>query len=242
MIGKKLALAGMLILLLSPSAFAYLDQSFGVEVKVNADGNAKITEKTVFFLENEEEKKAFDYYLSLGKTTLFDWQRFSKNIKYHFSGSVSNLRIVATREFLIHPNAASVTLEYDAEKVMFLEQTSSRTTKYRFNTPLISLTSAKGEISLGNSMSFTLALPDDADAIKVSPDPGVGRKGKVITWTGPIFGIWDVEFVREGSLSSEVNEFFAKTVEDLRHNYLWLLLILFALLLVAKVIQQKTED
>ncbi|HLC38253.1 MAG TPA: hypothetical protein VJI71_02260 [Candidatus Norongarragalinales archaeon] len=239
----KVAVAGLMaIVLLSPGVFAYLDQSFAVTVKVGNDGNAKITEKTVFFLENEEEKKAFDYYLGLGKTTLFDWQRFSKNIKYHFSGSVSDLRIVATREFLVHPNAASVTLEYDADNVMLLEGISSRITKYRFNTPLISLTSAKGEISLGNAMSFTLELPDDADAIKVSPDPGVGRREKTITWTGPIFGVWDVEFIREGSLSSEVNAFFAQTVENLRHNYLWILLVLFALLLVAKVIQQKPQE
>ena len=239
---KKAFLLLLVLILFSSLSFAYLDRSFSVTVRVDETGNARIIEKTVFFLENDAEKNTFDYYLGLGNTTLFDWQRFSKSVKYHFSGSVSNLRIVAAREFSVHPNAASITLEYDAEKIMLLETISSRSTKYKFNTKLISLTSAKGEISLGNSMTFTIELPQDAESIKVTPDPGVGTEGKTITWTGPIFGIWDVEFVREASLSDEVNQFFHQTVEDLKNNYFWILLVLFGIILVVKFIQQQPEE
>ncbi|MFH1056251.1 MAG: hypothetical protein V1717_00415 [Candidatus Micrarchaeota archaeon] len=227
-----------LIALLAPSSFAYLDRSFSIYGHVFENGNAKITEKTIFFLETDAEKEAFEYYLRLGQTTLLDWKRFSKNIGYHFSGAVSNLKIVAAREFETHPNAASVTLEYDAEKVMGRATVSSRTTKYTLNTPLIALISAKGEISLGNSMSFTLEVPPDAQEIKVSPDPGSRRQKNVITWTGPIFGKWDVEFVREKSLSEEVNEFFNRSVEDFRNNYLIILLVLFAIIVAFKIVQK----
>lgn len=231
--------ATLFLVLFSGSAFAYLDQSFSVYSKVLDNGNAKITEKTVFFLETQAEKDAFDYYLRLGQTTLLDWKRFSKNIGYHFSGGVSNLRIVAAREFGVHPNAASVTLEYDAERVMGLEKISSRSTTYKLNTQLIALISSKGDISLGNGMSFTLEVPGDAQNIIVSPDPGALRQKNVITWTGPIFGKWDVEFAREESLSDEVNAFFAQSVQDLQKNYLFILLALFALVIVFKFLQKE---
>lgn len=237
----KLFALAIAIALLALPVQAYVDQSFSVHVKVDDSGNARITEKAVFLLENEAEKNTFEYYLGLGRTTLFDWQRFSKNIGYHFSGSVSDLKIVATREYQIHPNSASVTLEYNAENVMFFQKTTSRVTEYEFKSGLIALTSAKGEISLGNGMSFTLELPPDAENINVSPDPGSGKRGTTITWNGPILGIWDVSYIRENSLSQEVNEFFAKTLEDVKANYLWFLLVLFALVLVFKFIQKPEE-
>ena len=227
---------------LSPYALAYLDQSFSIYAKVAEDGNARITEKTVFFLENDLEKEAFDYYLRLGQTTLLDWKRFSKSIGYHFSGKVSTLRIVAKHEFDVHPNAASVTLEYDAEEIMQMQLFSARATKYTLNTPLIALISSKGEISLGNSMSFTLEVPRDAQEIKISPDPGVLREKNVITWTGPLHGKWDVEFTREKSLSDEVNQFFAKSVGDLQKNYFWVLLLGFALVVAVKFMQKPEEN
>ena len=149
------------------------------------------------------------------------------------------MRIVAAREFENHPDAASVTLEYNAANVMLLQKLSSRITKYSLNTPLIALISARGEISLRNGMSFTLELPVDAQEIKVSPDPGAGRQQNVITWQGPIFGKWDVEFIREDSLNQEVSEFFVKSVSDLRNNYLWVLLVLFGVVLVFKFLHPQ---
>ena len=231
--------AFLFALVLAGNAFAYLDQSFSLYAKVSEGGNAKITEKTVFFLENDAERDAFDYYLRLGNTTLFDWQRFSKSIKYHFSGGVSDLKIVAAREFSIHPNAASVTLEYDARNITLIEKASSRITRYDLNTQLIALISSKGEISLGNGMTLTLELPEEAQEIRVSPDPGPGRQKNIIKWQGPIFGRWDVEFILEKSLSDEVNEFFVKSVEDLRKNYLWLLILLFIAIVLFKFLSPQ---
>jgi len=236
-----LVFAALLLSVTARSANAYLDQSFSVYVKVLDSGDARITEKTVFFLETEAEKEAFDYYLHLGNTTLYDWKRFSQNIKYHFSGANSGLRIVAAREYEVHPNAASVTLEYDASGVMLLRQVSSRITKYTLNTPLIALISSKGEISLGNGMTFTMELPTDAQEINVSPDPGPGRQQNVISWRGPIFGKWDVEFQREKSLNQEVSEFFVQSLEDLRNNYLWLLLLFFAIIVGFKFFANQKE-
>lgn len=242
---NKLFFTAFVILTLaafSSSVFAYIDQSFSVYVKVLPDGNARITEKSTFFLENQAEQDAFDYFLHQGQTTLLDWKRFSKNIGYHFSGGVSNLHIVAAREYNIHPNAASVTLEYDAQNVMKMEKVSSRATKYTLNTLLIALISSKGEISLGNGMSFTIELPADSEEITVSPDPGASREKNIVTWTGPIFGRWDVEFMREESLSDEVNAFFSQSVRDLQQNYLWILLGLFAIVVIFKFLQKEEKD
>ena len=145
------------LLLLSSMLFAYTDRSFQVFAKVNSDGSGHVVEKTVFNVDNTVEKEAFEYTLALGKTTLGDWAKYSKNVRYHFSGSVFNPRIVAAREFAISSDAASITLEYDIGNLTTAQKIGSRTTFYQLNTQILLLSQNRGgEITLGNNMEFNL--------------------------------------------------------------------------------------
>jgi hypothetical protein len=215
-------------------ASAYTDQSFSAVVRVTADGDAHVTEKSVFYLDSEEESKAFNYLLSQGETTLADWQKFSGNVRYHFLGPLNNLNIIAAREYSVGSNAASISIEYDAQQLFLSRQLGVRTTRYELDRSRLDLAAGKpGEFSLGNSMQLEMIMPDDAINVEVNPEPGVVREEyNRLSWSGPITGKWDVSFEREIPLSQEVTEFFSRLYSDLTESYAaWLILLFLALVL-----------
>jgi len=230
-----LLIASLTSLVLALSVNAYTDYSFAATALVDANGNAHVVEKTVFTLDTEDERSEFDYYLSLSKTTLADWQKFSKKIKYHFTGSITGLKIIATLEFSISYSAASVTLEYDVSQLFLANQTTSRSTTYSLNHNALAFSSTRSdEISLGNGTQLTIILPEDALNIQVIPSPSLQKEKKVLSWIGPVSGKWDVVYAREKPLSVEVNEFFLQLYEQLSTSgaLLLILLVLLALVLI----------
>lgn len=218
-------------------ASAYTDYSFVATAQVDADGNAHVVEKTVFTLDTNDERSEFDYYLSLSKTTLADWQKFSKKIKYHFTGSITNLKIIASREFAISYSTASVTLEYDVSRLFKGNQTSSRITEYSLNQNTLAFSSTKSdEISLGTGMQLTIILPEDAFNIRVIPNPSLQKEKKILSWFGPVSGKWEITYKREKPLSMEVNEFFLQLYEQLSTSgILLILLAALAVLILLKI-------
>lgn len=217
------------------SCVAYTDRSFAMAAKIDAYGNAHVIEKSVFTLDTQTEIDEFDNYQGLGKTTIADWRKFSKNIKYHFTGSVINPSIIAAREFNLGYDSASVSVEYDVSGVFSLEITGKRITTYRLDDAKLAFggSANKGEITLGNNMQFEIELPSDALAVNVVPKPGVSQPERnKLVWRGPIVGKWAISFEREKSLTSEVSEFFVQLYEQL--STWWILLIIvfvfFALL------------
>ncbi len=214
---------------------AYTDYSFAVTAQVNEVGGAHVVEKSTFNLDTDAEREEFDNYQSLGRTTIADWRKFSKNIRYHFTGSVTNLRIIAAREFDVSSVTASVSMEYDVSSVFDSEKSGSRITRFSLNQGKLSFGGVenKGEISLGNNMKLMLVLPSDAIKIETAPEPGVTRPQRnVLVWAGPIVGKWDVFFEREKPLTTEVTEFFAKSYEELST---WWFLVIIAVLFVVLV-------
>jgi len=208
---------------------------------VDSDGNAHVVEKTVFTLDTDDERGEFDYYLGLSKTTLADWQKFSKKIKYHFTGSITNLKIIATREFSVSYSAASVTLEYEVAQLFGSNQTTSRITEYSLNHNALAFSSTRSdEISLGTGMQLTINLPEDALNVRVIPSPGLQKEKKVLSWTGPVSGRWDVVYEREKPLSTEVNDFFLQLYEQLSTSgVLLIILVAFAALILVKVVKTR---
>ncbi len=233
--------AALVLLVLTRLAGAYTDYSFTTTAQVDVDGNAHIIEKTVFTLDTNDERSEFDYYLGLSKTTLADWQKFSKKIKYHFTGSITNLKIIATREFSISYSAASVTIEYDVSKLFLGNQTTSRITEYSLNHNALAFSSTRSdEISLGTGMQLTIILPDDALNIRVIPSPGLQKENKTLIWFGPVNGKWDVVYAREKPLSAEVNEFFLQLYEQLSTSRVLLIMLVALLALVLfKIIKTR---
>lgn len=236
--------AAFALLVLAVLADAYTDYSFTATAQVDADGNAHVVEKTVFTLDTNDERGEFDYYLGLSKTTLADWQKFSKKIKYHFTGSITGLKIIVTREFSVSYSAASVTLEYEVSKLFEGNRTTSRITEYRLNHNALAFSSIKSdEISLGTGMQLTILLPDDALNIRVIPSPGLQNEKKVLSWSGPVSGKWDVVYYREQPLSWEVNVFFLQLYEQLSTSgALLLILVVLAALILFKAFKTRKHS
>ncbi|MFH0835547.1 MAG: hypothetical protein V1834_00090 [Candidatus Micrarchaeota archaeon] len=226
-------------LLFALLAGAYTDESLTVTIQLNPDGTARVFEKTIFNLDNEQEEAAFDYALGLGETTLLDWSRFSKNIHYHLRSS-QNLRITAKREFDIRFTAASVILQYDTGVITSFEA-EGRKTNYVFDPEILVFSrSQTSEITLGNGESLLIELPAGADATRYLPEPSSFENRKLV-WQGPLSGAMALEFTVEKSLSQEVNEFFVSTFDELRSSYVWLLVAVFVIIAGVKLLQVTKE-
>ncbi len=233
--------AGALALLcFSGVLSAYTDRAFWLDVYARPDGSAYVVEKTLLNLDTQSEIDAFDFVVREGRTNLGGWQKFSRNIRYHLSGSVFNVSLVGAREFGTSFTSASVTLGYDVENVTAFKSVSSRKTAYVVDTRRILLGSTPGEFRLEKNQVFALHLPMDAVHIRVSPEAGNSRDGTTLRWVGSTVGSWEIAFERELSLADEVNAFFAQSYQALASSgVLWLLLV-FALAVVGyKIVQSR---
>jgi len=222
-------------------ASAYTDRSFSALVRVTVDGDAHVIEKTVFYLDSEGEMRAFDYLLSQGESALGDWQKFSGNVRYHFLGPLSNLNIIAAREYSVGSSAASISLEYDAQGFFSARQMGVRTTRYELDASRLNLAPGKtGEFSLGNSMTIDMIFPEDAVNVEVRPEPGVQKTSyNGLSWSGPISGKWEVSFEREQPLSQEVTEFFSQLYLDATNSYALFLVLLFLVVVAFKLVKLR---
>lgn len=227
------------VLLLGAGVSAYTDRGFTMDIQLREDGSAHVIEKSLLNLDSDSEIAAFEFVLKEGKTTLADWQKFSRNIRYHSTGSSFNLRIVAAREFPTGFTAASVTLEYDVANLTRLVPVSSRKTLYDVDMGKIAL-GQPGEVTLGNNMVLAMRLPSDALRVKVTPEAGVNvfPEERLIRWVGPTSGTWDVSFEREITLAQEVQVFFVEWFLVLSSSFiLWVLLAFAAAVVGYKVIR-----
>ncbi|MFH1107441.1 MAG: hypothetical protein V1787_06125 [Candidatus Micrarchaeota archaeon] len=215
---------------------AYSDYSYSAEVTVAADGTAKVMEKTVFLFENDNERAEYERNLNLGESTIAQWQKFSKSIKFHVRGGTTNVRITAKKEFAVGFNAGTVILEYDIGSPLFNKTAEgSRKTLYSLEPEALAfeVTSAR-ETILGSNMQLTFRLPRDAELIKVAPLPDAGEDN-VFTWNGPIARKWELQYSREIPLSREVSEFFADSYNEAL-AFLPMILLVLLVVIVAFVL------
>ncbi|MGB9576953.1 MAG: hypothetical protein ACP5IG_02080 [Candidatus Micrarchaeia archaeon] len=215
----KRVLWALCVLLFAGSAAAYSDYSFSVNVKVNHDGSAHVTEKTVIIFSNDLEKEEFDAYLNTGENSVLEWKKFSRNVRYHFSGEIVRLattKITARREYGLSFQAGSIMVDYDVDSSLFdAEKTSSRLTTYSLHSSYLSFDLSKNkEMVLGNGMQLRFVLPSDAYLVEAAPAPD-SLEGNVLTWNGPLVGSWKIVYSVEQPLAEEVNQFFADFYENM---------------------------
>ncbi len=234
--------AALLLLSLSVLASAYSDYSYSANVKVNGDGTAKVMEKSVFVFENENERSEFERNLNLGESTIAEWQKFSKNVKYHFRGGVNNVRITAKKEFSVGFNAGTVIIEYDIETSLFNKtKEGSRKTVYTLEQEALAfeVTNAR-ETILGNNMQLVFELPGDSEITKIAPLPD-SSEGRTFTWNGPVARKWELQFSREIPLSQEVSEFFTESYNEVLSFAPLILLVLLVLIVSFILVKFKNK-
>lgn len=219
------------LLLIGVLANAYSDYSFKAVVKIDGEGAAHVTEKTVLLFENQLERKAFEDNMNLGESTIVEWRKFSENIKYHFKGGISNIKITAKREFDVSFDAGTIILEYDVVPLFDQVKVGSRRTVYTLLPDSLSFQrTGTGQISLGNNVELVFEYPSDAELLKA--DPIYDENDRQIVWRGPLTGNWEFQFAREIPLSQEVSEFFVETYLRATKSLPLLLLSAFSLLVL----------
>jgi hypothetical protein len=221
-------------------SLAYSDYSFFALAKINEDGSAHVTEKSVILFETPEERKAFELNMNLGESTMVEWRRFSNNIRYHFKGNIANTKITAKREFAVSFDAGAVIVEYDVGELFTQTKAGSRRTIYSLSPDSLSFDRTKtGQISLGNNVELDLEYPKDAEILTVAP-LYEEQKNKVI-WRGPIAGNWEFSFAREIALSKEVSEFFIMTYGEAVVKLPLILLTGFSLLVLFVLVKVRNK-
>ncbi len=223
-------------LLLFAAVHAYSDYSFSTYVKINDDGSAHITEKSIFLFETTEERRAFEINMNLGQSTILEWRKFSDNIRFHFKGRISNTKITAKREFAVSFDAGAVIVDYDLGPIFALSNVSSRRTIFTLTPDVMAFErTATGQTTLGNNYQIQFEYPKDAELLKAAPV--YEKEENVITWKGPIAGNWDFEYAREIELSQEVSEFFLSTYRKATDSLPIILLSAFSLLVLFVLIK-----
>lgn len=219
------------LLVLIALSSAYSDYSFSAQAKINSDGSAHVTEKTIFLFENGDERKTFELNMNLGESTILEWRKFSNNIKFHFKGKIANPKITAKREFAVSFDAGAVIVEYDVESIFSAGKVGSRRTVYSLLPDALAYDRTRtGQTSLGNNVELRFEYPKGAELLKASPV--YDEKGNEIIWIGPLTGNWEFQFAEEIPLSQEVGEFFLSTYNGAAESLPLILFSGFSLLLL----------
>ncbi|NYZ75155.1 hypothetical protein H0O03_02730 [Candidatus Micrarchaeota archaeon] len=233
------------LVVLACSASAYSDYSFAVKADVKADGGMHVVEKTVFLFDSDSERTEFESFMNSGENSVLEWRKFSKNIRYHFGGSLvesESVKISARREYTVSFSAGSVTLEYDVSPDIFVkEKTSSRVMQYSLDSSYLSFDISRNrEPVLGSGARLEMTLPADATAVEIAPIPDA-REGNTFSWTGPVIGAWKVVFEREQPLSDEVNEFFASLSQNVFALIPFILVLGLIAFVAVKLMKSKSS-
>ena len=223
-----------LLFSLFPLVSGYTDTSFVLTLRLSPD-KVTVVEKTMFSLDSNEERAAFSSSLRLGRSTISDWSKYSKNIHYHVTGSlvyVNSTRIVAKRDFSLAYSPGVVVVEYEVSPTILTKTVkSSRATEYSINTSLLDLDRLQSkEIVLGNIDEIVFEMPE-GDSFSVV-EPETSEEGhNWISFKGPLTSKFYVSFIQEKTLSEEVNLFFVETYSNAA-NLVPLFLILALVLFV----------
>ncbi len=238
MVVKKISLLAAFIVL-AHSSFGYSDLSLEVLIKVSEDGTAHVTEKTTIFMNTQSELESFDYTVLVG-ASIADWTRFSRNVRYHVNGPVAAPRIAGRR---MGTNTGMIILEYDlASPIFSINQTGSRLKTYALNEGVLGFDSSRaGETIISKGTVLTIEIPVDAQLVSFSP-PASSIEKNTLSWSathGSIVGSWKLVFLREKSLSSEVNEFFVGFYEKIISLVPPLILLVIVVLVAYKFMRKK---
>ncbi len=224
---RNFALLAFFFMFALPMLSAYTDHSLTVQMVIKSDGTAHVTERTIVYMDTQEEVDAFKNNLRLGKTTIVDWKKFSDNIRYHIGGPSSiaeNLSITAGPEYSLGDRARAITLDYDmVTPITNITKIGSRTSRYWLRDEMLGfeLNDNKQTI-LGSNVEFSILMPSGASIMKndgisqVGPSPyKYDPATQTVTWSGPMTGKWILAFEIEEPLSNEVYEFFSTTYQQI---------------------------
>lgn len=212
----------------------YTDTAFTLTFQLSPE-KVHVIEKMVFSLDTAEERSAFSTSLRLGRSTVSDWSKYSRNVAYHVHGLLvytNTTRIVAKPDFSLRHTPGVVLIEYDVSPLILSKTVkSSRVTEYEFNTSMLLLDRLQSkEVVLGNIDELVFEISEGDQFSKVLPD-AQERSANRIVFKGPLTSKFELAFIQEKTLSQEVNEFFFQTYSNAA-NLIPLLLVLALLLFV----------
>ena len=240
---KWLAALVFALVVFSP-AHAYTEVSTIVNVQVQPDGTAHVSEKYSLFLQSEAEVEEFENLRKFGSNTVVSWRRFLPSMKYHLSTGVTPLdtRVSARRLFDIGARSAAIELSYYVQRPLFnATQTLGRTTTYELKAGVIAFDRTEGDVTnLPPTVTLEFELPENArpDKASISP-PASSVEGNTVQWVGPLAGTWRLAYTLETPLGVEVSEYFTHLYAQ-AYEFIPTFLPIALVLLLAAFVYSKT--
>jgi hypothetical protein len=210
----KLLSALVFALLVFSAVRAYTEVSTIVDVQVQPDGTARVSERYSLFLQSEAEVEEFENLRKFGSNTVVSWRRFLPSMKYHLTGGVTPLdtRVSARRLFDIGARSAAIELDYYVQNPIFnATQTLGRTTTYTLLPDAIAFDRTENRVTnLPPTVTLEFELPENARVEKATLAPPVSSiNGNNVMWVGPLAGSWTLSYKLEKQLGVEVSEYFS---------------------------------
>lgn len=230
----------VLLALILTFSFAYSAitlTSMDVNIDVNEDGSAEITENLGLIITT-------DYHISLytsglSQNDLASWSALTglQDVRCHVDNryvDISNVVVRPQPTYQCNPLAdlchGQLKISYHVDGyrdkegnlindtgLFLLDEYKPRTTRYSLNSAALGFEeSGLGDVILGENERLSIVLPEDAETIEVNPLPeGVSRadlKGlKEMTWQNTVLARFSIVFEREEGLDQEVLGFFVET-------------------------------
>ncbi|MDO8339163.1 MAG: hypothetical protein Q7T16_00740 [Candidatus Burarchaeum sp.] len=218
------------LLLFSASASASFQQVYHkFDMTLNDDGTARVLEEYEFYMDSNESSNFYDQVMSLQDISAWKNVTALESLRIHMDSKfvkLENFRIRAERRQGCNPWTGTcygiVRVEYTASNVepgsfVRIEQSKPRTYNYTLNPRALSFeTSETGDVALPAGTDVKIKIPADACITRLNPFPeyftntalplcGVSE----LSWSGPsVLARFDLSFVREDALETEVIQFF----------------------------------
>jgi hypothetical protein len=222
---RKLWVLAVLVLLIPVLMANFYDVSLNVNLKVNLNGSAHVTEEVMLYLDQSSED-LYNRSIYSTQLTIMDWQQItnSQYLRQHIlpSAAVRNMRIAPedVRPYAYGSlSSAIIKLDYDIDNIVAINQTGPRTLRYTFNSSALSFQPSPSGQVLPRGNNLTIVIPPDSIVTSISPDPtepaiqrdyaGEVRGVSNFTWRGTVpLMDFNLAFTREEPMDVEVMNFF----------------------------------
>ena len=218
-----------LVLVSAATSAAFQEVYHKFDMTVADDGTAHVLEEYELYMDSNESSTFYDSVMSLNDISAWKNVTALEDLRIHMDSKFvkpENVRIRAERRQGCNPWTGTcygiVRIEYTASNVepnsfIRIEQSKPRTYNYTLNPRALSFeTSEAGDVALPTGTEIKIVIPADACITRLNPFPEYFMNTAVplcgvseLIWSGPaVLARFDLSFVREDALATEVIQFF----------------------------------
>ncbi|MBM3229124.1 hypothetical protein FJZ26_01725 [Candidatus Parvarchaeota archaeon] len=235
----RIALAFLFLFIMAGGASAeFLLRSVSINIEAQKNGDAHITEEISLYLNSKDSVELYKSGIAINDLGSWKTRTGIEEVRYHVSSAyvgVENLRIKPQKvkkcsqdygtcnAILIIDYVATPifnkTGKVEGTGVFLVEQNKPRTIRYSINPKALSLkVNDERDIILDRQTTLTISIPKNSLVESVQPLPSALSEQNIkvpfndintLSWRDEILSKYELVFIREESLESEILQFFS---------------------------------